>query len=593
MASETTDFAAVLAFIRQAERRDCMLPDPALPEPLRAQPGSGSLDAGLADAYAEYRQTSQWRQSYRVLAAGWMDLEGVLVLTPAANAESDLHASIAATNERALRELLLAFPRGQVGRFYYTAPWMLPSLAEVLDGVALPAREGYFATANTFRSVQPQPVSRLGAGDYDLVRSLWSEAEFRQHLSNVYACVSDGQLAALCFHRRLTDWRHVVQGVLAEEDCGEGYAESVYSVATQEVLDLGRVATCTASLGGNSARSEVLTRVGYRPFYRFQAYRGIKRGSGSIEPNDPDTLPAGRQHTANAGAAGWSEPVHAALRPRRKRRDPAVGTFRDLLTIKGRTDRQLLSIEEPLLVRRALSDGLPTTGILYTEELTDQPDGPAILEQAKSEHIAHHRVSRGVMGTVTATRPLPWVVAAVHLDVRDAAQLHCATPRSCTARLTVLLIADRVANPANLGMILRTADAAGVEAVVLLGADSASPFHKHCVRAARGAIGRLPLYACNGPAEFLQRLKTTGFALVGATVQAQTDVHSLALRPPVALVVGNESEGIRPAVLAECTDRVRIPMAPGQSSLNVGVAAGVLLYEVVRARPGHARSDHA
>ena len=114
-------------------------------------------------------------------------------------------------------------------------------------------------------------------------------------------------------------------------------------------------------------------------------------------------------------------------------------------------------------------------GLLYTEELLTQPEGPAILEQADVEHVTHQRVSKGIMGTVTATRPLPWVVAAVHVDVRDAAQLHC-SPRA------VLLIADCVANPANLGMILRTADAAGVEAVVLLGADSASPFHKHCVR---------------------------------------------------------------------------------------------------------------
>ena len=98
----------------------------------------------------------------------------------------------------------------------------------------------------------------------------------------------------------------------------------------------------------------------------------------------------------------------------------------------------------------------------------------------------------------------------------------CATPAQlyCSPR-AVLLIADRVANPANLGMILRTADAAGVEAVVLLGADSASPFHKHCVRAARGAMGRLPLYTCDDPPGFFHRLKTAGFALVGATVQAR------------------------------------------------------------------------
>ena len=97
-------------------------------------------------------------------------------------------------------------------------------------------------------------------------------------------------------------------------------------------------------------------------------------------------------------------------------------------------------------------------------------------------------------------------------------------------------------------------------------------------------MGRLPLYTCDDPLAFFHRLKAAGFAPVGATVEAPADLYSLALRPPVALVVGNESAGIRPAILAACTDRIRIPMAPGQSSLNVGVAAGVLLYELVRTR---------
>ena len=435
MATETTDYAAVLAFVRQAARRDC----------LGTQPG---LDAGLADAYAAYRRTGRWRRSYRVFAAGWTELEGVLILALAAEDGDDLQASITATNERALRELLLVFPRGRVGHFSYAAAWMLPTLTELLDGEALPGQT---------------------------------------------------------------------------------------------------------------------------------AYRGIKRGSGRVGPASTAAPTPRDRRPADTAAVDWREQVFAAPPPRRKRRDPAVDSFRDLLTIKGRAERQCLSIEEPLLVRRALADGLPVLGLLYTEELLAQPDGPAILKQAAGEHVAYQRVSKGIMGTVTATRPLPWVVAAVHVDVRDAAQLHCSSR-------AVLLIADCVANPANLGMILRTADAAGVEAVVLLGTDSASPFHKHCVRAARGAMGRLPLYTCADPPGFFQRLRTAGFALVGATVEASEDVYRLALRPPVALVVGNESVGIRPAILAACTDQVRIPMAPGQSSLNVGVAAGVLLYELVRTR---------
>ena len=480
MATETTDYAAVLAFVRQAERRDCLLADPALPEQLRTQPGSGALDAGLADAYAAYRRTGRWHRSYRIVAAGWTELEGVLILAPAATPDADLRASVAATNERALRELLLAFPRGRVGHFSYAAAWMLPTLTEMLDGAALPAQAAYFATADTFTLVQPQPVRRLGSGDYDLVSGRWSEDDWRRCLERgyrFYACVDDGRLVALCCHWPHNDWRYEVQGMPVAPGGAEGYAESAYSVATQEVLGLGRVATHTASGTSDSAHADRLKRIGYRPFYRIGAYRGIKRGSARSEP----AASAGRsprdQRPADAAAMDWSEQVPAAPRSRRKRRDPAVDSFRDLLTIKGRAERQCLSIEEPLLVQRALADGLPMMGLLYTEELLAQPEGPALLEQAEAEYVAHQRVSKGIMGTVTATRPLPWVVAAVHVDVRDAAQLHCSSR-------AVLLIADRVANPANLGMILRTADAAGVEAVILLGAGQCQPLSQ-ALRAGR------------------------------------------------------------------------------------------------------------
>ena len=83
---------------------------------------------------------------------------------------------------------------------------------------------------------------------------------------------------------RATIGGHEVRGRPVAPDAAEGYAESVYSAATQEVLDLGQVATYTASGASDSADVDRLKRIGYRPFYRVGAYRGIKRGSGRIEP---------------------------------------------------------------------------------------------------------------------------------------------------------------------------------------------------------------------------------------------------------------------------------------------------------------------
>ena len=118
---------------------------------------------------------------------------------------------------------------------------MLPTLAEMLDGDALPAQAAYFVTADTFTPYQPQPVRRLESGDYDLVWGRWSdgahdplgaeavpaersEATWQQCLERgyrFYACVEAGRLAALCWHRPRDDWRHEVRGRPVAPDAAE------------------------------------------------------------------------------------------------------------------------------------------------------------------------------------------------------------------------------------------------------------------------------------------------------------------------------------------------------------------------------------
>lgn len=144
-----------------------------------------------------------------------------------------------------------------------------------------------------------------------------------------------------------------------------------------------------------------------------------------------------------------------------------------------------------------------------------------------------------------------------------------------------MLIAENIANPDNLGMTLRTADAAGVSAI-LLSSIGASPLHKNCVRASRGAVGRVPLYAATDIGSAIETLRALGWRVLGGTASAEKELYATKFSPPTAIVVGNENTGLSMETRERCTELVRIPMASGQSSLNVGVAAGVLLYELAR-----------
>ncbi len=231
-------------------------------------------------------------------------------------------------------------------------------------------------------------------------------------------------------------------------------------------------------------------------------------------------------------------------------------------------------VEGVTLVNRAVHDKLPVDKILYTPDLLANDLGVALLKNAVAANFAPFMLSSGIMGTITSTRPVPAVVASVWMNYRNVSNFHLSAE-------SMLLIADSITNPDNLGMVLRTAEAAAVECVVFIG-EGANPYHKNCVRAARGAVGRISLAFCESPEDYFRELISAGFEILGATAKANKSLYDLELTTPVAIVVGNENEGIRREILQRCTNLVKIPMAPGQSSLNVAVAAGIILYEHAR-----------
>ncbi len=263
-----------------------------------------------------------------------------------------------------------------------------------------------------------------------------------------------------------------------------------------------------------------------------------------------------------------------------KRKDAIAAHYRNLATIKGKFDNSAFIVEGELLVERAVKDGQPVKSVLYTSSLVSTLEGKDLLSEIIQQNISCYMVNDGVMGSITTTRPVPSIVASIHLSYPDflSESREMNFHFSCQC---ILLIAENVSNPDNLGMTLRTADAAGVSAVLLCG-EGASPLHKNCVRASRGAVGRLPLFHTSNIAKTIEQLKENGWNTIGATAGANTDMYSLKANLPTAIVVGNENTGLSIEMRELCTELVRIPMAAGQSSHNVGVAAGVMLYDFVR-----------
>lgn len=147
----------------------------------------------------------------------------------------------------------------------------------------------------------------------------------------------------------------------------------------------------------------------------------------------------------------------------------------------------------------------------------------------------------------------------------------------------LLLILDGVTDPHNLGACLRTADAAGVDAVIVP-KDNSAGLNATARKVACGAAEVVPFVQVTNLARTLRDLQERGVWIYGTAGEAEQEVYDVDLKGPMALIMGAEGKGMRRLTRENCDYLVKLPMAGSVSSLNVSVATGITLFEVVRQR---------
>ncbi|MHA7817590.1 MAG: 23S rRNA (guanosine(2251)-2'-O)-methyltransferase RlmB [Pseudohaliea sp.] len=211
----------------------------------------------------------------------------------------------------------------------------------------------------------------------------------------------------------------------------------------------------------------------------------------------------------------------------------------------------------------------------------------ALLAAAEAAGVAIHRVPRSALDRLVQGRHQGVVAELIAgpagLDKTLAREADLWVHLDALDHAPLLLVLDGVTDPHNLGACLRSADAAGVDAVILPKDKSASvtPVVR---KVACGAAETVPLHAATNLARVLKGLKERGIWLYGTAGEAGSSLYAQDLTGPVALVLGAEGAGLRRLTRAHCDFLVHLPMAGAVSSLNVSVAAGVCLFEAVRQR---------
>ncbi len=147
----------------------------------------------------------------------------------------------------------------------------------------------------------------------------------------------------------------------------------------------------------------------------------------------------------------------------------------------------------------------------------------------------------------------------------------------------VLLVLDSIQDPHNLGAIVRSASAAGVSGMIV-NKDRSAPLGGTASKISAGALEHVPVCRTTNLTTALQRLKKEGFWIYGTAASGSQSIYQTDFSGPVCLVMGGEEKGIRPLVQEQCDVLVSIPMHGALDSLNVSVAAGVVLFEIIRQR---------
>ena len=252
--------------------------------------------------------------------------------------------------------------------------------------------------------------------------------------------------------------------------------------------------------------------------------------------------------------------------------NPMVKAAAELKQKKYRQQQGLFLAEGLRTVEEAVRYGA-VQSIFYTAIEDDRTR--AVLEQAAAKQIKLVCVSDKVLKKIADTETPQGIITVCEMRSKRLDDF--------LASGKMLLVLDRVTDPGNIGTMLRTADAAGVGGLLLL-QGCADIYAPKTVRASMGSLFHLPVLSGLSEELLVQAARKAGYELLVTCLDGADNLYKADLQGRIAFVMGNEANGVSPALLAAADKRVFIPMQGRAESLNVAMAAGIVMFEALRQR---------
>jgi RNA methyltransferase, TrmH family len=256
--------------------------------------------------------------------------------------------------------------------------------------------------------------------------------------------------------------------------------------------------------------------------------------------------------------------------------NPVVKRMRMLASRKFRQREGLALAEGIQPVWQAVEAGAPVEALVYAPDLLRYQPAVEMVLDAERRGVRVVRLSGDLFQRLSDRDGAAGLAAIVGQRLTPLGELPAGPG-------TAFVALHEIASPGNLGTVIRTADAAGVRAVILVGA-TADPYDPAAIKASMGAIFSVPVARAAGSDEFFAWAGERDLAVVTTSARATQSVWEARYPDPLVVLMGSEGPGLADADLRRGRLQVSIPMTGTAESLNLAVATGVVLFEVVRQR---------
>ncbi|MGP1382839.1 MAG: TrmH family RNA methyltransferase [Thainema sp.] len=263
--------------------------------------------------------------------------------------------------------------------------------------------------------------------------------------------------------------------------------------------------------------------------------------------------------------------------------NPLIKAIRKLHRTKGRRQQQQFLLEGTHLIQEACSVAYPLQVVCHTEEW--QQRYPALWQTVQQQAERIEVVSPDVLAALATTvQPDGVVATAPRRTAISESEKDASGDRTLgTSQAFLGLMLETLQDPGNLGGIIRTAAATGIDQL-WVSADSVDVDHPKVLRSSAGQWFRAPTLTCAEPVAIARQLQQQGVQIIATRPDAAQVYWDVDLRSPTLLLMGNEGAGLSPDLTDLADLSITIPLSPGVESLNVTISAALVLYEAKRQR---------